>query len=147
MRSERYVTATCLRHLRAMPDVIQADLANALRCDRTRVAHILAGRQVLPADELDVWCDVLGTSEPLEAIARRIGMRVVPIDREAPLATLERGAWDLLAAVSGFGRELGHALADGHLDEAERAALRQQLVGAREVVDALIARLPARGIA
>ncbi len=139
---ELYVTRTVARILRERPEVIQSDLASALGCDRTRIAHMLSGRQVLPADELDVVCDVIGTIEPLDAIARRIGHHVVPIEREAATVTIERGAWELLHAVSGFGRDLAGALADGRLDAAERSTLRRQLFAAREVLDGLIAKMP-----
>lgn len=140
-RSDPYVTRIFARAYREASEVKQADLARALDRDRSGIAHILSGRHVLPADELDVWCDHLST-EALDAIAHRLGMRLVPLDREAAPVTLERGGWSLLAAVSAFGSRLGIALEDGHLDDDERAQLRWQLVATREIVEGLLSRIP-----
>lgn len=139
---DAYVTRTLQRIARAHPEVHQADLARVLGCDRTRIAHQLAGRQSIPADELEAWCDVFDTLEPLEAIADRLGHHVVPKEREASPLTLERGCWHLLAEVSAFGARLSRALGDGVIDAAERAELRAALVSARTALDGMLARMP-----
>lgn len=144
-----YVTRILARAFREASEIKQQDLARALDRDRSGVSHMLHGRQVVPADELDIFCDYLGT-EALEAIADRLGMRVTPKEREAAPVTIERGAWALLSAVSAFGQRLGDAMADGHLDLVERDALRRQLVAARELVEGMLAKIPeqrVRGVA
>jgi len=136
-----YVTKALDRRLRELPDVVCGDLAAALDCDASLISHRRKGTRPIPADELEVWCDVLDTIEPLRAIARRLGYDVVPLERQAAPCTLERGGWELLAAAAAFGAELGRALEDGALDAAERAQLRAGLVAVREVVEALLARV------
>lgn len=140
-KSDPYVTRIFARAYREASEVRQADLARALDRDRSGIAHILSGRHVLPADELDVWCDHLGT-EALDAIEDRLGRRASPLERDAAPVTLERGGWSLLAAVSAFGSRLGEALEDGRLDDDERTQLRRQLVAAREIVEGLLAKIP-----
>jgi len=138
---DAYVTRACERRLREVAEVIQEDLAAALGCDRSLISHRLHLRRPIPADELEVWCDVLDTVEPLRAIARRLGHDVVPLARPAAALTIERGGWDLLRNVGAFGALLGGALEDGSLDDAERAQLRAALVAVRAVVEGLLARL------
>lgn len=142
-----YVTRALARALKAHPEVIQDDLAAALDRDRSAVSHMLrpGSRQHVPADELEVWCDVLGTIEPLEAIARRLGYRLVPQERAAAPLTVERHSWALFGQVSRFGEALAAAIQDGRIDEQERRQLRQLLVGARQLIEGLLARLPEGG--
>lgn len=123
----------------------QDDLARMLGCDRTRVAHQLAARQVVPAHELLVWCDFFGTLEPLDAIARRLASRVVPEERESlSPTTLERGAFHLMAVTGRVGELLGEALDDGRIDELERPVLRAALHGVVDTAEALLAKIPER---
>jgi hypothetical protein len=136
-----YVTRILARHTRDS-EATRGDLARALGCDPSRISHQISGRQAIPADELEVWCDVLGTHEPLEAIADRLGLVVRPKERRVGHATLERGGYELLAHVGHAGAELGQALADGHIDDAERTRIRRALRAARDVLDDLIARVP-----
>jgi len=140
-----YVTRILARHARDS-EATRGDLARALGCDPSRISHQLVGRQAIPVDELEIWCDVLDTHEPLEAIADRLGLQVTPKERRASRATLERGGYELLAHVGHAGAELGQALADGHLDDAERARIRRALHAAREVLDDLLARLPEQAL-
>lgn len=142
-QSDPYVTRILARAYREASEVRQADLARATGRDRSGIAHILSGRHVLPADELDAWCDHLGT-EALDAIEDRLGRRAAPKERDAAPVTLERGGWSLLAAVSAFGSRLGEALEDDHLDDSERSQLRRLLVAAREIVEGLLAKIPDR---
>lgn len=137
----KYVIGVIRRRFRELPAVVQDDLAQATGRDRSGIAHILAERHHLPADELDVWCDVLDTIEPLESIARRLGYRLVPLDRPASEATVERWSWALMRQVGEYGRELGTALVDGLLDEGERERLERMLAQLSEVVEGLRARL------
>ena len=122
----------------------QEDLAGLLGCDRSRIAHQLAGRQCVPAHELVVWCDFFGTTEPLDAIARRIGSRVVPQEREAAPVTLERGAFALMSTTGKVGELLGQALDDGRVDEVERPVVRAALRGVVDTAEALLAKIPER---
>lgn len=146
MRRDPYVTRILLRLLAERPELTQYDLASALDCDRSRIAHQVRGTQVrgtqaITVDELAVWCSVLGTTEPLAAIARRCGMRLVPLDEPAEPAALERAGARLLSAAGRLGAELGDALEDGRLDEAELAALRRTVGEVERVLGGLKARL------
>lgn len=122
----------------------QDDLAGLLGCERSRISHQLAGRQCLPAHELVVWCDFFGTLEPLDALARRLGSRVVPAEREAAPVTLERGAFALMSMTGKVGELLGAALDDGHIDDQERTLVRAALQGVAETAEALRAKIPER---
>lgn len=123
----------------------QEDLARMLGCERSRISHQLAERQAIPAHELLVWCDFFGTTEPLDAIARRLGARVVPEDREAAPVTVQRGAFALMSATGSVGELIGQALDnDGVIDAHERVIVRSALRGVLDTAEALLARLPER---
>lgn len=141
-RGPGYITKILKRRMRELPDVVQDDLASALGRDRSGIAHQLAGRHHVIADELDVWCDVLDTIEPLEALARRLGYQLMPQEREAAPLTVQRHSWSLFGEVGRFGEVLAAALEDGRLDPAERTLLHRALVEVRRIVDGLLARLP-----
>ncbi len=141
MRRDPYVTRILLRHVAERPELTQYDLASALDCDRSRIAHQVRGTQAITVDELSVWCSVLGTTEPLAAIARRCGMKLVPIDEPAEPAALERAGVRLLSAAGRLGAELGDALEDGRLDDAELASLRRTVTEVERVIGSLKARL------
>lgn len=141
-KPDLYVTRILRRISAAMPEVSQQDLADALGVDRSHVSHQLAGRFRVDANQLDVWCDHLGTWEPLQAIARRLGGRVVPLERRREAAqTFLDGFNELLRDAGLAGYTAGKALADGQLTQAERVALHRQLETVRETVEALQAGL------
>lgn len=68
-----FITPIVRRHIDLHSEVRQRDLARALECSESRIAHIKAGRQPLPAHELIVFCDVYDTTEPLDAMEDRLG--------------------------------------------------------------------------
>lgn len=142
-RTQGYVTRILARRLRELPEVIQDDLASALDRDRSAISHMLAGRHNLPADELETWCDVLETIEPLEAIARRLGYRLTPLPKNTPTsgATVERRSWDLLRLVGSYGEALASRMHDGPLCEADRETLGRLLADLGHAVEELRVRL------
>ena len=140
-RTAGYVTRIVARLMRETPDVVQRDIARALGVDRSRISQQLTGRYALPADDLEVYCDYLDTVEPLEAIADRLGYRLVPHERHAPARTVQRASWQLMREVGEFGEALGLALDDGDLSDDERQTLRRALADVRRVTDAMVARL------
>lgn len=136
----------CLQRLyRKLPGCTQDDLGAALGRDRSYIARQLAGQYSVPASELDVWCDVLDSLEPLNIIAERLGYRVVPHERAAPAATVERATFGLLAEVGRYGAQLSDALADGNIDDEERGELHQALKGVRVLVEELLSRTAGPG--
>lgn len=141
MARDAYVTRILARCWRELPEARQDDLAAQLGCDRSLVAHQLGERRKISVDDLEVWCDFLGTIEPLRAVARRLGHDVVPQPARPSPARLEHGGWELLARAGAFGAELGHALEDGAIDADEQARLAQQLRALRETVEGLLARV------
>lgn len=140
--SDRYVTRILRRVCQGLPDLSQQDLADALQVDRSHISHQLAGRFRVSADELAIWCDHLGTIEPLQAIARRLNYRLVPIEqrRASPQRFLD-GFNELLRDSGLAGYTAGTALADGVLVEAERIDLHRQLETLIETAEALQAAL------
>lgn len=144
MRRDPYVTRILVRQLSERPEVTQYDLAAALDCDRSRIAHQVAGRQAITADEVDAWCSVLGSDEAMEAMARRRRKKLVPLDEQPEPAALERSGHRLLGAVGRFGAQLGEALEDGRLDGDELARLRADIDAVEAHVAAIKARLGAK---
>lgn len=135
---EDYITPILRRLWSTANGHRQEDLAALLGCDRTRIAHQLAGRQAIPAHELEVWCDFFGTTEPLDAVARRLGSKVVPEERHGSVQSLERGAFALFAAVG----EVGRVFADGQVEPHEIPIVRSSLRATIETGEALLAKIP-----
>lgn len=138
---EDYVTPILRRLWSTATGHRQDDLAVMLGCERSRIAHQLAGRQCIPGHELEIWCDFFGTTEPIDAIARRLGSKVVPEERQGSPASVERGAFALFATVG----EVGRVFADGHLEDHEIPIVRSALRATIEAGEALLAKIPAAG--
>ena len=140
------VVAIFARHLRNR-ETLQRDIARAVGCDPSRIAHILAGRQALPAGEVETWCDVVGTIEPYEAQLDRLGYAPpARRERDAAPCTIERGGYELLGAVSRVGEAISDALSDGRLDTPERERIRRHLKTTQDLVTNLLAKVPAQPV-
>jgi hypothetical protein len=141
-----YVTRILRRKMAEMSEIKQQEIADALDCDRSHISHQLSGRFRLSADDLDVWCDHLDTVEPLQAIARRIGMRVVPAAKSSVRVERFLDGFNLLLKESGLaGYTAGGMLADGVLCADDRVSLYRQLEVVRETAEALQALLGGTG--
>ncbi len=115
-----------------------------------RPANSVTGREYrVAASDLVVWCTELDTIEPLDAIAQRVGARVIRDDIE-PAANVAEGVMTSMTEVADVVREFQASMVDERLDAAERRRLIAEADEAIEALTALRAALvaettPARG--
>jgi transcriptional regulator with XRE-family HTH domain len=148
MRRDLFVTRILARRMLESSHLAQDDLADALDVDRSHISHQLSGRYRLDANELHVWCQMLDTDEPIDAICRRRGGRFVRDDKPVTKASDFLRSFNALLRDAGLaGGKAGKFLEDGHLCESERIQLHRQLDLVRETVESIQAGLGVRAVA
>lgn len=115
--------------------------------DRTTVSHWLSTEAerdyTVPADALAAVCDALGSVEPLRAIAEELDLELVPRSRPTTASRpLQDAVWELLGHASTVGTEVRAAVSDGIVDQAEAQKVRTAGLALRDVIDAMLSRLP-----
>lgn len=145
MKRDLFVTRTLARLMAARPHLAQDDIASALDVDRSHISHQLSGRYRVSADELHIWCDVVDSDEPIDAICRRRGGRFVKDEQAVTAAGDFMRSFNRLLKDSGLAGGLaGDHLEDGVLTESERIELHRQLDLVRETCESIQVGLAVR---
>lgn len=147
MRDGDFLTPIVRRIIESRPEVTQRDFARACGRHESWVSQLKAGKAHLSACEVVVFCDHYDSSEPLDAMADRLGLDLTERAKSNPTsASLRRHVAQLMADIGRIAIELEDALEDDALSPAESAALATQLQAVIETARAAKARLPkARG--
>lgn len=115
--------------------------------DLSTVSHWFSSdaerRYNMPVDALPCAIDALDSLEPARVALADVDLDVIPRAKvtHSPVPVHE-GVWTLLSLVASLGQEVRDALADGRIDDREALSIRRTLVEARDVIDAMLARLP-----
>lgn len=136
---EDFITPILCRVMDRHPEVKQRDLARALGCDESRISHIRAGRQRLAAHEVNVFCDVYDTMEPLDAMADRMNHELVErVRRSTTLTAAQTHLANLM-------RDIGRAVVA--FSEGDYETVDHLLQAVTEEARATRARLPLEAVA